>query len=165
MGHNINAIIGKAPINVNAVEKYGLAVAYEAEFAIIILDFESLNYWSSILNLSDESQSENLMWECELIFFFAQELGLEKFGLIQTNYFAGIGSQCAGFFDNGKKKIEGDINIVLKQIGVERNLNLDEFDTINLAEYRESEDYYSDSDDNKALEKANMIPGRFFNKN
>jgi hypothetical protein len=104
MGHNINAIIGKTPINVNAVEKYGLAVAYEAEFSIIILDFESLNYWSSILSLSDESQSENLMWECELIFFFAKELGLEKFGLIQTNYFAGIGSQCAGFLIMVKKK-------------------------------------------------------------
>jgi division protein CdvB (Snf7/Vps24/ESCRT-III family) len=69
------------------------------------------------------------------------------------------------FFDNGEKKIESNINTVLKQIGVERSAHIDEFDTINLDEYRESEYYYCDSEDNKALKKTNMIPGRLFNKN
>ena len=95
MGHNICAIIGKKPINEDNLKKYGLALAYEENFAIIILDQDSIWYWSEKLNFSIESQSENIEWACELIFHFAKEIGLKKYAIIQTDYFGGIGSQCA----------------------------------------------------------------------
>jgi hypothetical protein len=160
MGHNIYAIIGRKPINENNLRKYQLALAYEGDFAIIILERDSMWYWSDKLGISDESQSENIEWACELSFFFAKELGLEKYAIIQTDYLGGIGSQFAALYENGKVLIaDTSINNVLKALGVATTGSTDEFDTINLGQYRNSEYYYWDSN-NFADKAPNMIAGK-----
>ena len=165
MGHNICAIIGKKPINEDNLKKYGLALAYEENFAIIILDQDSIWYWSEKLNFSIESQSENIEWACELIFHFAKEIGLKKYAIIQTDYFGGIGSQCASLYEDGQIVTpDKSIDEILNLLGVIRIDKKDEFDSINLGEYRDSEYYYWDSN-NWADTKPNMIAGRIFKDN
>jgi len=160
MGHNICAIVGKTSINESKVKEYQLAVAFENEYAVVILDQESIDYWSEKLNLSYQSVSENINWACELVFFWAKELGLEKYGIIQTDYFGGMGSQWASLYENGKPLLtEKSINEVLQALGVSRTQEKDEFETINLDEYRESEYYYWDTS-NFADKKSNMIAGK-----
>lgn len=160
MGHNICAIIGKKPIDENVLKKFQLAVAYENGYAIIILERESVWYWSEKLDLSCESESDSIEWASELIFYFAKELGLEKYAIIQTDYFGGIGTQSASLYENGKPIItEKSINEVLHILGVSRTQEKDEFEMINLQEYRDSEYYYW-STSNFAEGKTNMIAGR-----
>ncbi|WPU99618.1 hypothetical protein SNE26_26740 [Mucilaginibacter sp. cycad4] len=163
MGHHIDAIIGKGPINEEKAKAYGLAIAYELGYAIVVLDWDSVLYWSGKLNLSCDSTIEDLEWDCELIHYFARELNLNDYALIKTDYFAGIGDQYAALYKNGILAWHGrSINIALAEIGIMRTLNLDEFDTINLGEYRNSEHYYFDSQHNFALKKDNMIAGKVF---
>lgn len=159
MGHNICAIVGKCPIDEDKVKYYHLAVAYEENFAIVILEMDSIFYWSEKLNKSFESESENIDWACELVFFFANELGMETYAIIQTNYFAGIGDQYASLYKNGKPiTSETSINDALQELGVVKG-DSDEFDTINLGKYRQSELYYWDTH-NQAEGKPNMIAGK-----
>lgn len=160
MGHNICALIGKAPINKDKVREYGLAVAYENDFAIVILDWDQMQYWGGRLGYSTESHSEDIDWDCELSWFWAKELGWPKFAIIQTNYFAGMGEQSACLYNNAIKVIaDTNINSVLEALGVVPLPDKDAFDTINLGEYRNTESYYWTTH-NAATNKANMIEGK-----
>jgi hypothetical protein len=163
MGHHISAIIGKAPINQEQAKTYGLAVAYENGYAIVILDWDSVLYWSCKLNLSCDSTIEDLDWDCELIHYFARELNFIDYALIKTDYFGGMGDQYASLYKNGICEWHGYyINTALEGIGVISNMGMDEFDTINLGEYRNSEHYYWDGEYNFALKRTNMIAGKIF---
>ena len=160
MGHNICALISRKPIDENVIKKFQLAVAFEDEFAIVILEMDSIFYWSRKLNLSFESQNDKIDWACELVYHFANELGMERYAIIQTDYFAGIGEQSASLYKKGNLIIENkSINDVLKELGVKRKHFADEFDTLNLGEYRATEYYYWDNH-NFADKKTNMIAGR-----
>jgi len=160
MGHSICAIIGKRPVDEDNLKKYQLALAYEGDFAIVILDQDSVWYWAEKLQLNIQSQSENIEWACELSFHFAKELGLKKYAIIQTDYSGGTGAQSASLYEEGQL-VMGDkpINDILRLIGVEKTKDKDEFDAINLGGYRDSEYYYWDSN-NWADAKPNMIAGR-----
>jgi len=160
MGHNICALISRKSIDEIGVKKFQLAVAFEDDFVIVILEMESIFYWSQKLDLSIESRNEKIDWDCELVHYFAKELKMEKYALIQTDYFAGIGEQSASLYENGNLIIENkSINDVLKRLGVNKGHFADEFDTLNLGEYRTTEHYYWDNY-NFADKKTNMIAGR-----
>jgi hypothetical protein len=69
---------------------------------------------------------------------------------ISTDYFGGAGHQEAKLFVNNKKEYdkssefdwsEKPINTVLKMMGVSKKDGQDEFDTINLGNYRSNEDF------------------------
>ncbi len=165
MGHQICALISKLPIDETKVRAYSLAVAFESEFAIVILDEDSIDYWEQELGLSSKSQSSKIEWACELVFHFAKELNMQQYALIQTDYFAGMGEQSASLYEDGKLILEHQtINAVLAKLGVERTLEKDEFDVLNLGEYHASENFYWDSH-NFADLKDHMIAGRIPKKN
>jgi hypothetical protein len=69
---------------------------------------------------------------------------------IETDYFGGSGSQSAKLFVNNKKVYDKSdeqdwlskpINDVLKEMGVQKILGQDEFDTIGLGKYRSNKDF------------------------
>ncbi|WP_196884895.1 hypothetical protein [Aureivirga sp. CE67] len=160
MGHHISAIIGDKNVNKEKIKEYGLAAAFENEYVIVIFELEAMCQLAEILDLSIKEKSEHLDWDCDLTMFLAKEIGMKKFALIQTDYFGGFGEQYAAYFENGEKVLHNvTINEALKELGVRRSEELDEFDTINLGEYRHAEYYYWD-DGNFADKKENMIPGR-----
>ena len=164
MGHNICAIIGKNSISKDKIMEFGLAAAFEKEFAIIILDFDIVWELKSKYDLSVDSTSDYIEWDCELSHFIAREIGMEKYGIIQTDYFGGIGEQCASLYIEGIISIsEKSINTILTELGVKCEGGLDEFDSINLGEYRQSEYYYW-KDHNWADRKENMIAGQLSNQ-
>lgn len=160
MGHHISAIIGEKNINIDKLKEFVLAAAFEDNFVIILLDLYSMIELEEIYNKSTKSESKNLEWDCELTQFLAKKIGLEKFVLIKTDYFGGIGEQYATYYENGLKILtEVSINETLQKLGVERKNNLDEFDSLHLDDYRDSEYYYWENG-NWADQKENMIAGR-----
>ncbi len=160
MGHNICAIIGQKNIKIDKIKEFALATAFENEFAIVILDFDAMLYLGSKLSLNMDSESENIEWACELSFFISKEIGMQKYAIIQTDYFGGMGDQCASLYEDGKIVVkEKSINEILKKLGVINKEGLNEFDTLNLSEYRNSEYYYWD-EHNWAEKKDNMIAGK-----
>lgn len=80
-----------------------------------------------------------------------REFGKNKtIAKISTDYFGGAGHQEAKLFINNKKEYdkssefdwsERPINSVLKMIGVKSKEGKDEFDTINLSNYRSNQDF------------------------
>ncbi|MDF3026650.1 MAG: hypothetical protein K0S23_957 [Fluviicola sp.] len=161
MGHHIDAIIGrKAETNIDVIKKYQLAAAFEKEYTIIILFDDSMYHWSHILGCGIESESENLNWASPIVFQIAEEIGFEKYAIIQTNYFGGMGDQLASLYEHGTCLLkETEINHVLKELGVVTTGRNDEFDELNLGEYRAAEYYYWD-ENNFADERPNMIAGK-----
>jgi hypothetical protein len=161
MGHNIEAIIAKKPINEAKAAAYGLAVAYESDYAIVILFEDSIYYWSCKLDLDFLSIDEDFNEASETAFFLAAELGIEQYAFIRTDYFGGMGYQHALFMEKGAlKSKENSINDALKKIGVVAKEGLDEFDTLNLGQYRGMEEYYWEGAQNFALRKVNMLRGK-----
>ncbi|BDD08063.1 hypothetical protein FUAX_04950 [Fulvitalea axinellae] len=160
MGHHLTALIGKDTISRSKLKEYGLAVAFEKGYAIVILDDEAMDRLDDLLDKDTEALGENIEWDCELTLFLAKEIGLGVFALIKTDYFAGLGEQHACVYDGGDKKLDNVcINTVLRELGVECEGEQDEFDSINLSEYRQSEIYYWNPG-NWADKKENMIGGR-----
>lgn len=165
MGHHISAIIGSKDIDVDKLKEFGLAAAFESDLILIILDSDATEILGEILDKSVESISDKIEWECELTCYIANVIGLRSFAIIETNYFGGIGEQAASYFENGTKTLDNvDINEALAKLGVNRKGDLDEFDSINLGDYRASYYYYWD-EDNQALLKDNMIPGKVLSVN
>jgi hypothetical protein len=161
MGHSIKAIIGKkTETNIDVIKKYELAAAFEKEFTIIILEDDSIYHWSEKLNYETDSESDDLDFASPIVFKIANDLGFKKYALIKTDYFGGGGGQIASLYENTTCIIkENTINNVLKELGVVAIAGNDEFDEINLREYRSAEYYYWDTN-NWAETKTNMIAGR-----
>jgi hypothetical protein len=80
-----------------------------------------------------------------------REFGKDKtIAKISTDYFGGAGHQEAKLFVNNKKEYDNSsefdfserpINTVLKKMGIKTKGSMDEFDTINLSNYRSNEDF------------------------
>ncbi|SRR6266403_1017227 len=65
-----------------------------------------------------------------------------KYVIAQTDYFGGFGEQSAILVDNNNVSHCERINVALFNLGVMKNNSLDEFDTINLGDYRTNSDFY-----------------------
>lgn len=141
MGHNICAIIGHADqANIETIKKYHLAAAFENGFVIIILFDESMYYWYDKTGMDMDSESEDIRWASPVTFFLAEEIGFNQYAIIQTDYFAGAGTECASLYnDRIAVKKETSINDALFALGVSPSEGMDCFDTINLSSYRNDE--------------------------
>lgn len=159
MSHNIEAIVTKdKPIQLK-LETLDLPIFSENGFHIIPLDVCHATYWGKQWKVYEENGEHfggvNLIC-IRTIERIANEVGIANFALIATEYHAGIGNQAARVYQNNNEiKIEGkyftdnrfgligvDINSALNAIGVTRLNNLDEFDSINLSNYRSFEKYF-----------------------
>ncbi len=158
MGHDTSALIGRMPINIDKIKFYGLAVAFEDDFVIIFLDEDHLFRWSLKLNLDYYSDNENLRFGDELIHFLAKEIELEEY-IITYLSFEFYGE----LYKNALKIDEGEINLILRKIGVDAYNSTDEFHKLNLDNYRMSECYYWEGESNWANLRKNIIAGHIDN--
>ena len=160
MPHIIQAFIGKR----DAVKKIVNPLA-QTEVTIVELpqNFDCLflcdNLQTAIHRFMKKNESEVI---APFDFFssamqdYIECVGIGDFIYIETEYFGGEGSQCAGVFKDGKllktyrqhsreinpkaswpkRVLNSPINSALRELGVIRNAELDEFDTMDLGNYR-----------------------------
>lgn len=161
MAHDTNFLIGKMPINLEKVNEYGLAVAIESDFALVFLDQWHLYHCSLKLDDMDYySNNDDMEFGGDLVRFFAKELGFEDYAIIRLDY-----SFYGELYKNAQKTDEGgDINDLLKKLGVVVSDKEDEFNQLNLDEYRMGECFYWDGDSNWAKFHNNIIAGRIDRK-
>jgi len=144
MGHHISAIICPLPIDEEKAHALDLPFFIEGAFAVIALDASHSDYWTEKLGLEFQSRSD-MIHDNLTTLAFAEALKIEKFALIQTDYFGGVGEQWATVYENGMrtfKTTEGGINSALSKIGVVKAASKDEFDTVGLGKYRDFDDYF-----------------------
>ena len=70
------------------------------------------------------------------------------FGYVETEYFGGVGEQCGAVWFGGgvlvaPQQADRIVNTVLRTLGVVRALGKDEWDTVDLARYRSTDDIVS----------------------
>jgi len=144
MAHHISAIIGKAPIDKEKAAIYDLPVFEENGYVIVGLDNYHSDYWDKELGFHDNKCNEIIL-DSKCTHFFANEIGLIKYAIIETYYFGGIGEQKAVVYNNAEMIYPttlGGINHALKMLGVRKKLFRDRFDSINLGKYRDLDDYF-----------------------
>ena len=141
MGHNIAALIAKAPVDMDAAHGLDLPVFVQRGFAIVALFSEHCDHWAEQLGMPHDEPSEMLL-DCPVTHEFARRLGFNHYALVETNYFGGIGTQCAAVFRGRAVEMapaKDGINAALRRLGVECQADLDEFDTIGLGRHRSFE--------------------------
>ncbi len=141
----ISALVGYLPINEKKVREYGLAVSFEGDCAVVILDGESMFYWGMKLHLSWYSEEDNryLKHDSDLVLHFAKDIGFNRFAIVEINsdYDSFYGSF---YIDNKPILIDESGCQALSMLGVKSDDGLDEFYQLNLDKYRDTEWCYSE---------------------
>ena len=135
MGHCVRAIIGAH----KDIQRYWLAkeIKLPQGYGMIFLTDALLD------NIGELFESANEPSDSETVTsFLLQEYSFHtKLAYIEADYFGGIGTRSGILYENGNISIplcggEGAINILLRELGVWREVNKDEFDSLNLGIYR-----------------------------
>lgn len=142
MSHHISGIIFKKELHqdwdgvchVDLPHGYVL-VPNEGDIAA---KYDPSSKWSS-----DDLMDDISIWRNRVTAVIAKHI--KTFASISTDYFGGMGEQEGKAWVDGTRVVSGDsINDALVAIGVVREPNMDEFDTVSLGSYRDSDDITSE---------------------
>lgn len=150
MGHCIRAIIGTHEAVQGLAEDWVYAKETELPrgFGMIFCTIKLLENIEELMESSGEAVDEPNIPELEYFDAAVHEL-MESYSLrtklayIETDYFGGTGTQAGILYENGKpaapKSGEGTVNALLKDLGVWRKPDKDEFNMLGLEKYRHME--------------------------
>ena len=139
MGHYVRAIIG-AHKDIQRIENnYCLAkeIKLPQGYGMIFLTDALLDNIGELFESANEPSDPETVTS-----YLLQEYSFHtKLAYIEADYSSGIGTQSGILYENGNISIplcsgEGSINILLRELGVWREVNKDEFDSLNLGIYR-----------------------------
>ena len=138
MGHCVRAIIG-AHKDIQRIENNGFAkgIKLPQGYGMIFLTDALLDNIGELFESANEPSDPETVTNHLL-----QEYSFHtKLAYIEADYSGGIGTKSGILYENGKISIplcsgEGAINILLRELGVWREVNKDEFDSLNLGIYR-----------------------------
>lgn len=151
MGHCIRAIIGAH----EAVRKiaddwiYAKEIDLPQGFGMIFCTIRLLENIEELMESSEEAVHDPDYPELDYFDASVKELMENysfrtKLAYFETDYFGGTGTQAGILYENGKPAAapqsgEGTINALLKELGVWRKPDKDEFDMLGLGKYRHME--------------------------
>ncbi|MBN2695132.1 hypothetical protein JXR93_10765 [bacterium] len=152
MGHNITAIILKDNYNKTVAESFGL-FGKELPFSLTLFHIDHYQtacwqYELKTIGQLETSITDNLIFPTEIaISEVVKNISINKkplYAIIQTDYFGGVGNQYASIYQykNNIDKNAKTINQVLIHLGVKRDGEFDEFDTIGLGNIRSQPDIF-----------------------
>lgn len=144
MGHSIDALITRAPVDEAAAGTLDLPVFVQNGFAIVALYPKHCERWSEKLGLPAGNISR-LLLDGPVTHEFARRLDMVRYAVIATDDFGGVGEQCAAVYFGGLVEMEpteGGINAALQLLGVRRQSGMDEFDSIDLGRHRSFADLF-----------------------
>ena len=139
MGHCVRAIIG-AHKDIQRIENDWFAakeIKLPQGYGMIFLINALLDDIGELLESANEPSDPETVTSCLL-----QEYSFHtKLAYIETDYFGGTGTRSGILYENGNISIplcsgKGAVNILLRELGVWREVNKDEFDSLNLGIYR-----------------------------
>lgn len=138
MGHCVRAVIGAhKAIQQIADNWHAKEINLPQGYGMIFLTDALLDDIAELFESADEPSTPDTVTNYLLQFYSFHT----KLAYIETDYFGGIGTQSGFLCENRNISIppcrgEGAINILLRELGVWRERNTDEFDSLNLGIYR-----------------------------
>ena len=138
MGHCVRAIIG-AHKDIQRIENdwFAKEIKLPQGYGMIFLTDVLLDDIGELFESANESSDPETVTS-----YLLQNYSFHtKLAYIEADYFGGIGTQSGILYENGNIGIppcsgKGAINILLRELGVWREVNKDEFDSLNLGIYR-----------------------------
>ena len=138
MGHCVRAIIG-ANKDIQRIENdwFAKEIKLPQGYGMIFLTDVLLDDIGELFESANESSDPETVTS-----YLLQNYSFHtKLSYIEADYFGGIGTQSGILYENGNISIppcsgKGAINILLRELGVWREVNKDEFDSLNLGIYR-----------------------------
>ena len=154
MGHHITALIVPDPFDSDAAKEWDVvAVPLRERLSLFHISHYYTAYWQARrgetalldvpLDFSGLFPREGVVLSLAAALTRAAQRGEgPTFALVMTDYFGGVGDQWACAFLAGRQ-VPGItyINQSLRQLGVTRAGELDEFDTVGLGQHRASPEY------------------------
>jgi hypothetical protein len=151
MGHNITAIVLKGSYNKDIAKEYDL-IGKDLGFNLTLFHFNHYYsaYWQFILKCKGYLQipkTDYMIFPTDIVLSQLMEKISDNeevdFAIISTDYFGGMGQQFASVFKDQNLVSDSltTINKALNFFGVERQGNLDEFDTVGLDKIRSQPDF------------------------
>jgi hypothetical protein len=149
MGHNITALITVDPFDPDVARRLDLIVVPLTPLTLFHIDHYYTAYWQSVRGCTElldvPPRFPGVFPREGVVVHIVSELtsrSAPRFGLIQTEYFGGVGGQWACAFTGTHRDSPDDASIddVLRALGVVRREGLDEFDTVGLGDHRRSPD-------------------------
>lgn len=144
MGHCIKAIIGKREDVCGIADDWVRAKLIELlqGFGMVPMTIRLLEDVEELMEpsgIEEHSALDGL--DGAVICLLEQYSFRTKLAYVETDYFGGYGTQGGVLFENGREKIppqtgNGTINVLLKELGVWRKPNKDEFDCLELGKFR-----------------------------
>lgn len=151
VGHNITAIVIADAFKTEVVRNLDLVpVPLTSPITLFHIDHYYTAYWQAVRGCNKQldvpSEFSGVFPREGIVAQLVAELtGHEaaRFALIQTEYFGGAGDQwaCAFIGDHRESSASATINDALRLLGVVRQGNLDEFDTVGLGAHRSPPEY------------------------
>lgn len=163
MGHALHAVIGQLPALTDLQTRFDgvTLVALDQGFALAPLPERLFDAISSAHGAPEAIRHrEGFIHMTEALDTLLSDLSrLAPVAYIETDYFGGAGSQAAAAYIDGVRTTTGGhtdesgvvadsgaINEALAAIGVRRRWRMDEFDTMGLARYRDTDDCAGEGD-------------------
>ncbi len=139
MAHCITALVARPPVDEQKARQFDLPLLTEGAYVILPLDYRHADIWEKRLGLFSQTERP-IALDRDIVHFFARELAMADYVLIDTDYFGGVGEQRAVLYKNGQALFASQapdaINQVLRRWGVKAENGKDEFDTLGLGKYR-----------------------------
>lgn len=148
MGHSLKAIIGKREDVCGIAENWVRAklIKLPQGFGMVPITVRLLEDVEELMELSGIKDRYGLDGlDGAVICLLEQYSFRTKLAYVETEYFGGYGTQGGVLYENGREKISpktgsGIINVLLKELGVWRKPNADEFDCLELGKFRHIEE-------------------------
>lgn len=153
MGYQLQAIICKDKLSNIITHEYKSAGRVHLKDNLYIIPFTQ-NFYDEVNQYSESNHFDKFEYLNERLFnFLSQKSLIEPIAYVEADYFGGTGGQSAIMFEKSKIIIDirytdtgyGAINSVLKEFGISKENNNDEWDTVGLLRHRKTEDWLEES--------------------
>lgn len=143
MAHHLHAIILRGPFDSARAREFDLrSVELPFELTLFLLVDRYVDAWAKRLAIPGAFPKP--MYNFHVLHHMMAEISREPlFAIIETEYFGGVGEQCAAVYRGSSLLLDPEepgatINAALRVLGVFCKDGLDEFDTVGLREFRSS---------------------------
>lgn len=143
VGHHLHALVAPLPVSLEVARDFDLTVLERGGFAVVPLHPAHSDAWTEQLNPEPRTVASSLLLDLPVTHALAAGLVLERYALLETDYFGGAGTQPAALYEGGALTLEGSVNAVLAGLGVVRAGALDEFDTLELGPLRDTDAFFA----------------------
>lgn len=155
MGYRLEAIICREQLARLITDEYQSAKRIRLKNKLFLIPYTE-EFYDELNQFEKSADFEGFYLLNEKLFnYLLSKSVVDPVAYIEADYFGGVGQQSAIMVGDEKVILDvragdseyGPVNLVLKEFGIIRESNLDEWDTVGLLRYRDTDDWLEAAED------------------